>query len=48
MVVLSADATRGQIDRLMAAGVHAYITKPLDVKPFIDIVNDVLDRKRAA
>jgi PAS domain S-box-containing protein len=48
VVVLSADATGKQIDRLVAAGVHAYITKPLDVKPFIDIVNDVLDRKRAA
>jgi CheY-like chemotaxis protein len=48
VVVLSADATGKQIDRLIAAGVHAYITKPLDVKPFIDIVNEVLDRKRAA
>lgn len=48
VVVLSADATRGQIDRLIAAGVHAYITKPLDVKPFIDILDEVLDGKRAA
>ncbi|HTE43933.1 MAG TPA: MHYT domain-containing protein [Gemmatimonadaceae bacterium] len=48
VVVLSADATRGQIDRLIAAGVHAYITKPLDVKPFIEILDQVLDGKRAA
>jgi CheY-like chemotaxis protein len=48
VVVLSADATRAQIDRLTDAGVHAYVTKPLDVKPFIDILNTVLDRKRAA
>ncbi|HWH52638.1 MAG TPA: MHYT domain-containing protein [Gemmatimonadaceae bacterium] len=48
VVVLSADATRAQIDRLTDAGVHAYVTKPLDVKPFIEILNSVLDRKRAA
>ncbi len=48
VVVLSADATQGQIDRLLAAGIDAYITKPLDVKPFIAIVDAVLERKRAA
>lgn len=48
IVVLSADATPGQIDRLMAAGAHAYITKPLVVAQFIDVVNGVLGRERAA
>jgi CheY-like chemotaxis protein len=48
VVVLSADATKGQPDRLLAAGAHAYITKPLDVKPFIQVLNDVLDARRAA
>ncbi|HXB25137.1 MAG TPA: MHYT domain-containing protein [Gemmatimonadaceae bacterium] len=42
VVVLSADATPSQIDRLMGAGAHAYVTKPLDVKPFMAIVNEVL------
>ncbi len=42
VVVLSADATPGQIDRLMGAGVHAYVTKPLEIKPFMAIVNEVL------
>jgi CheY-like chemotaxis protein len=48
VVVLSADATQSQIDRLRAAGAHAYITKPLDVKPFIAILDDVLDAKAVA
>jgi CheY-like chemotaxis protein len=42
VVVLSADATPSQIDRLMGAGVHAYVTKPLEVKPFMAIVDEVL------
>jgi CheY-like chemotaxis protein len=48
VVVLSADATPGQVDRMLAAGAHAYITKPLDVKPFIQILDEVLDARRAA
>jgi CheY-like chemotaxis protein len=48
VVVLSADATREQRDRLLAAGAHAYITKPLDVKPFIDVLDEVLSVGRAA
>jgi PAS domain S-box-containing protein len=31
VVILSADATPGQISRLLAQGAHAYLTKPLDV-----------------
>jgi PAS domain S-box-containing protein len=48
VVVLSADATQGQIDKLLAAGAHAYITKPLDLKPFMQVVNDVLALHEAA
>jgi PAS domain S-box-containing protein len=48
VVVLSADATPGQIDRLLSAGVHAYVTKPLDVKPFIEILDGVLHVREAA
>jgi CheY-like chemotaxis protein len=47
-VVLSADATQGQIDRLMAAGAHAYLTKPLDLKPFMALLDAVLGMKAAA
>jgi CheY-like chemotaxis protein len=48
VVVLRADATPGQMDRLLAAGAHAYVTKPLDVKPFIEVVDGVLSVGRAA
>jgi signal transduction histidine kinase/ActR/RegA family two-component response regulator len=48
VVVLSADATPGQIDRLLAVGAHAYITKPLEVKQFIGVLDSVLLKKEAA
>jgi CheY-like chemotaxis protein len=48
IVILSADATPGQIERLMGAGASAYVTKPLAVKPFMDIIDDVMRRERAA
>jgi CheY-like chemotaxis protein len=48
VVVLSADATPGQVDRLLAAGAHAYITKPLDMRPFLHVLDEVLDARRAA
>jgi len=48
VIVLSADATPGQIDRLVAAGAHAYITKPLDVRPFVGTLAQVLGARRAA
>jgi PAS domain S-box-containing protein len=48
IVVLSADATQVQIDRLLAAGAHAYLTKPLDLKPFIAVLDELLDVREAA
>ncbi|HEY9227224.1 MAG TPA: PAS domain S-box protein, partial [Gemmatimonadaceae bacterium] len=48
VIVLSADATQNQINRLLSSGVHAYITKPLDVKPFIETVDEILDARAAA
>jgi PAS domain S-box-containing protein len=48
IVILSADATPVQIERLLAAGAHSYVTKPLDVKPFITLLDEVLDVKEAA
>jgi CheY-like chemotaxis protein len=38
VVVLSADATKSQIDRLLAAGAHDYLTKPLDVDHFLKVI----------
>jgi PAS domain S-box-containing protein len=45
VVVISADATRGQIDRLLAAGARAYLTKPLDVKKLLAVLDETLGRK---
>jgi signal transduction histidine kinase/ActR/RegA family two-component response regulator len=38
VVILSADATAGQVERLLAEGATAYLTKPLDVKQLLAIV----------
>ncbi len=48
VVVLSADATPGQVDRLLAAGAQSYITKPFEVKAFMKIVNSVFEVREAA
>lgn len=42
VVLLSADATPRQIDRLMEAGAAAYITKPIDVAKLLNTIDDVL------
>jgi CheY-like chemotaxis protein len=42
VAMISADATPGQIERLMAAGANAYFTKPLDVKAMLRYVDEVL------
>jgi signal transduction histidine kinase/CheY-like chemotaxis protein len=41
VVVISADAITGRAERLRAAGAHDYLTKPLDVSRFLDIVDRV-------
>jgi signal transduction histidine kinase/ActR/RegA family two-component response regulator len=40
VIVLSADATKGRIQRLLDAGACAYLSKPIDVKQFVDLVNE--------
>ena len=42
VVMVSADAMRGQEARLLATGAHAYLTKPLDVRHFLHVVDAVL------
>ena len=46
VVVLSADATREQIERLLAAGARAYLTKPLDVRQLLALVDELLRARR--
>lgn len=38
VVILSADATPTQLDRLLSAGAAGYLTKPIDVRSLLDIV----------
>jgi PAS domain S-box-containing protein len=42
VVVISADATPGTIQRLMVAGARAYVPKPLDVELFLKTVDEIL------
>jgi len=42
VIVLSADATPGQIKRLLAAGARAYLTKPLDVGQLLSEIEAAL------
>jgi PAS domain S-box-containing protein len=39
VVVISADATSGQVRRLREAGARDYLTKPIDVKRFFSVVD---------
>ena len=40
-IVVSADATQKQIDRLITAGASDYLTKPVDINRFLQIVQIV-------
>jgi DNA-binding response OmpR family regulator len=37
--MISADATSAQIERLRAAGASDYLTKPIDVRKFLTLVD---------
>jgi two-component system sensor histidine kinase/response regulator len=39
VVVLSADATKSQIDRLLADGANDYLTKPFDIDHFLKVID---------
>jgi CheY-like chemotaxis protein len=45
IIVVSADATPSQIERLLAAGASAYLTKPLDVKEFLRLIDTQLHKE---
>jgi signal transduction histidine kinase/PleD family two-component response regulator len=48
VTVLSADATASQINRLKAAGAREYLTKPLDVRQLIALLEATLRREQPA
>jgi CheY-like chemotaxis protein len=48
IVALSADATPGQIKRLLAAGADRYLTKPFDVAELLGILDRIAAGDRPA
>jgi CheY-like chemotaxis protein len=45
VVMVTADATGGQVQRLLSAGATAYLTKPLDVGQLLIVVDTILTRR---
>jgi len=43
VVVISADATASQIERLLSAGARNYVTKPFNIEPFLAVVDEILE-----
>jgi PAS domain S-box-containing protein len=43
VIIISADATRGRIERLQSMGVLDYLPKPLDIKRFLQLLDSCLD-----
>jgi PAS domain S-box-containing protein len=42
VVMVTADATTGQVQRLLSAGAAAYLTKPLDVAMLLEVIDGIL------
>jgi CheY-like chemotaxis protein len=42
VLVISADATMGTLERLVEAGAHGYLTKPIEVRRFLRLIDDTL------
>lgn len=47
IVVLSADATPGQVRRFCDAGANEYLTKPLDLKLLLSLIDNLLGGNEA-
>jgi signal transduction histidine kinase/ActR/RegA family two-component response regulator len=48
VVIVSADATPGQIERLLAEGATSYLTKPLDLQELLAVFSAAVDTAYAA
>ena len=44
VLVISADATSIQMQRMLETGARAYLTKPLDVKRFLSVLDEGLSQ----
>jgi DNA-binding response OmpR family regulator len=47
-VMVSADATPRQVQRLLAAGARAYFTKPFDVRELMRLIDEILAEQEGA
>lgn len=45
VVIISADASAGTLERLMEAGANGYLTKPIEVRRFLRMLDDTLKSK---
>ena len=48
IVILSADATPAKRAEMLAAGARAYLTKPIEVREFLQILDELLDSGQGA
>jgi len=48
VIMLSADATPKQIDKLLALGAAAYLTKPIDVRQLLSVLDEHLSERPVA
>jgi two-component system sensor histidine kinase/response regulator len=48
VVIISADATARQIERLRAAGARSYLTKPLDIADFFQVIEETMRERKGA
>ena len=45
VIVISADATKDRVERVLAAGAEVFLTKPLDVDRFMGVLDVMLDQQ---
>jgi CheY-like chemotaxis protein len=45
VVVISADATPSQIERLLASGARDYLTKPFKIQNFLAVVDQIIEKQ---
>jgi CheY-like chemotaxis protein len=43
VVIVSADATEGQVRRMHELGAADYLSKPLDIQNFLNVIDGILD-----
>jgi DNA-binding response OmpR family regulator len=45
VIMISADTTAGQVKRLLDAGAQDYLTKPIDVKKLLAVLDEYLSKR---